>query len=110
MSKQTRFKPKFHIKKGDRVKVIAGASKGTIGEVLEILSKENRAIVDGANKVKKHQKPTNESQGGITEIPAPIHISNLMIVTANDVATRIGRRKEGDKLVRYSKKTGEIIK
>ncbi len=108
---QKRFAPKLKIKKGDRVMVISGANKGSQGEVLEVFPHENRVIVEEVNIVKKHQKPTQDNPGGIVEQPAPIHISNLMLVdpkTGNP--TRVGRRELDGKLVRYSKKSGEIIK
>ena len=102
---------KLHIKKGDKVVVISGANKGATGSVLQVIPSKNRAIVEGVNMVKKHTKPTNDNPGGINEIAAPIHISNLMLVDPKTGdATRIGRKMEGDKLVRYSKKTGETIK
>jgi large subunit ribosomal protein L24 len=108
--KNTRFQPKLHVKKGDKVRVIAGAWKGTEGEVLQVLPKKNKAIVEGANVVKKHQKPTQDSQGGIIEMEAPIHLSNLMVIDPKSgEPTRIGRKVVDDKLVRYSKKSGEII-
>jgi large subunit ribosomal protein L24 len=101
---------KFHIKKGDTVEVIAGAYKGTQGEVLQMLPKKDRAIVSTVNMVTKHKKPTENDPGGRIEQEAPIHISNLLIVEAKTgKATRIGRKLENGKLVRYSKKSGEII-
>jgi large subunit ribosomal protein L24 len=99
--------------KGDTVKVIAGNSKGSTGKVLVVYPSENRAIVDGVNKVKKHTKPSpKNTQGGIIEKEAPIHISNLMVVDSKGNATRVGRRldEKTNKLVRYSKKSGEVIK
>ena len=105
-----RFAPKLGIKKGDRVVVIAGKDKGEKGEVLEIFPLKNRAIVQQVNLVKKHAKVTQDNPGGIQEMPAPIHISNLMLIDPKSgEATRIGRRVENGKLVRYSKKSGEII-
>ncbi|MCH3923577.1 MAG: 50S ribosomal protein L24 [Bacteroidales bacterium] len=104
---------KLHVKKGDTVKVIAGNSKGSEGKVLVVYPKENRAIVEGVNKVKKHTKPSpKNTQGGIVEKEAPIHLSNLMVVDGKGNATRIGRRldEKTNKSVRYSKKTGEVIK
>ncbi|NBC24206.1 MAG: 50S ribosomal protein L24 [Bacteroidetes bacterium] len=102
---------KLKIKKGDQVVVLSGAYKGERGEVLEVIPSDYRAIVEGVNIVKKHQRPTNESEGGIKEIPAPIHMSNLMLVDpSSGEPTRIGRRLEEDQLVRYSKKSGETIK
>lgn len=109
-SQQKRFKPKFHIKKGDRVRVIAGAYKGTEGEVLEMLPKKGRAVVDNVNKAKKHMKPTDTNPGGIKEIFLPIHLSNLMVIDAAGNPTRVGRKVVDGKSVRYSKKSGEIIK
>jgi large subunit ribosomal protein L24 len=105
-----RFAPKLHIKKGDRVMVIAGSSKGESGEVLEVFPDKNRAIVSDLNIVKKHTKATNDNPGGINEMPAPIHVSNLMLIDPKTGApTRIGRKLVDGKLKRYSKKSGEII-
>jgi len=106
-------KKKLHIKKGDTVQVVAGDSKGHQGKVLEVLVKDERAIVEGANLVSKHTKPNAKApQGGILKKEAPIHISNLMVVDpSSGKPTRIGRRiGKNEKLVRYSKKSGEEIK
>lgn len=107
------MKRKLHIKKNDNVKVIAGEYKGQTGRVLRVIVEDNRAIVEGINMVSKHSKPTSENpQGGIVKKEAPIHVSNLMIVDAESNATRIGRKldeKTGNH-VRYSKKSGEVIK
>jgi large subunit ribosomal protein L24 len=101
---------KLHIKKGDTVKVIAGDHKGTQGVVSVVNISKNSAVVEGVNKVKRHSKPSAKSpQGGIIEKEAPIHISNLMVVFKGQ-PTRIGRKLEGDKLVRFSKKNKEVIK
>jgi large subunit ribosomal protein L24 len=106
-----RFAPKLHIKKGDKVAIIAGAYKGKEGNVLEVLTKKNRAVIEGVNMVKKHMKPTNENPGGINEIEAPIHISNIMLVDPKSgEPTKIGRKLVDGKLQRYSKKSGEIIR
>jgi len=105
-----RFQTKLHIKKGDTVRIMAGADKGKEGEVLEIIPNKYRAIVSNANLVLKHKKPTENSEGGIVEEPAGVHISNLMLIDpASGEATRIGRKKVDGKTVRYSKKSGEII-
>lgn len=102
---------KIHIKKGDEVIITEGAYKGKKGRVLEVFPKKYRAIVEGVNIIKKHQKPTNESQGGIIEKEAPLHISNIMLVDPKTgEPTRIGRKLVDGKMVRYSKKSGEIIK
>ncbi len=105
-----RFAPKLHVKKGDRVEVIAGAYKGRKGEVLEVFPAKGRVIVDGVNIRKKHNKPTQTSQGGINEINAPIHISNVLLLDPKSGSgVRIGRKTVDGKSVRYSKKSGEII-
>jgi large subunit ribosomal protein L24 len=102
---------KLHIKKGDTVKVLTGNDRGKEGKVLSVEVKDQRAIVEGINMVSKHTKPNAKSpQGGIVKKEASVHISNLMVVQGG-VATRIGRKAdEQGKLVRYSKKSGEIIK
>ncbi len=112
-NQQKRFAPKLKIKKGDRVVVISGAYKDRdkVREVLEVFPEKNRVIVDQVNIVKRHTKPTQNSQGGIIEKPAPIHISKLMLVDPKTgQPTRVGRKEVDGKLVRYSKKSGEIIK
>ena len=104
---------KFHIKKGDTVVVISGEDKGQKGKVLEVFKQKERAIVEGINIVKKHTKPNSAyPQGGIIEQEAPIHISNLLVADPKTgKATRIGRKlNDKNKLVRYSKKSGEVIK
>ncbi len=104
---------KLHVKKGDTVKVIAGESKNKTGKVLEVLVEKQRAIVEGVNLISKHTKPSpKNSKGGIVKQEAPIHISNLMVVDNKGVATRIGRKldEKTNKLVRYSKKSKEVIK
>lgn len=101
---------KLHIRKGDTVKVIAGEHKGREGKVITVDRDKLRAKVEGVNLIKKHTKPTSKyPQGGIIEIEAGIHISNLMLV-ANGTPTRTGRKQENGKSVRYSKKSGEVIK
>ena len=113
-SRVKRFAPKLKIKKGDRVFVIAGAYKDRekAREVLEVLPEQNRVIVDQVNMVKKHTKPTQNNPGGINEVPAPIHISNIMLADPKtNEPSRVGRKlDENGKLVRYSKKSGEILK
>ncbi|MFZ1751568.1 MAG: 50S ribosomal protein L24 [Saprospiraceae bacterium] len=99
------------LKKGDKVIVIAGSNKGQSGEIKLVFPKENRAIVDQVNMVKKHTKATQDNPGGINEMEAPLHISNLMLIDPKTGApTRIGRKIVDGKIVRYSKKSGEIIK
>lgn len=103
---------KLHVKKGDTVLVLSGNDKGKQGKVMSVDVEKNRAIVEGVRIVSKHTRPNTEHpQGGIIKQEAPIHISNLMVVGNDGKPTRIGRKKdENGKSVRYSKKTGEIIK
>lgn len=98
---------KFHIKKGDNVKVIAGSAKGGEGRVLAVDRKKMRATVEGLNLVSVHTKPNAATpDGGIVKKEAGMHISNLMLVDSEGNATRIGRKlNEAGKLVRYSKKS-----
>lgn len=100
------------IKKGDKVKVITGAYKGTVAEVIKAMPKENKVIVEGVNMVKKHQKPTQANpDGGIIEKEAPIHVSNVMAYDAKaKEASRIGYKEEKGKKVRVLKKTGATMK
>lgn len=93
--------------------VITGENKGQQGKVLVLDSKKGKAIVEGVNLVSKHTRPNAENpQGGILKKEAPIDLSNLMVIDGSGKATRIGRRidEKTDKLVRYSKKSGEVIK
>ena len=101
---------KLHIKKGDTVYVNTGVDKGKTGRVLQVLVKEQRAIVEGVNMVSKNAKPSAKYlQGGIIKKEAAIHISNLNPVE-NGKPVRVGRKLNADgKLVRVSKKTGEEI-
>lgn len=101
---------KLKIKTGDTVKVIAGDHKGSEGKVQKVLIEKNKAIIEGVNLIKKHVKPSAQNpQGGIVEKEAPIHISNLSLLTPNGETTRIGYRKEGGKKVRFSVKSNEVI-
>lgn len=103
---------KLHIKKGDNVIVIAGNDKGKTGKVLSVIPAENRAVVEGVNLVSRHTKPnTKAPQGGIIKQEAPINVSNLSLIDPKSgKATRVGFRMDGDKKVRYAKKSGEEIK
>ncbi|RMB62789.1 50S ribosomal protein L24 [Dokdonia sinensis] len=101
---------KLKIKSGDTVRVIAGDHKGQEGNVVRVLIEKNKAIVEGVNMVKKHEKPSAANpQGGIKEKEAPIQISNLSLIDKNGKATRVGYRMEGDKKVRFAKSTNEIL-
>ncbi|WP_108866674.1 50S ribosomal protein L24 [Aquimarina aquimarini] len=101
---------KLKIKSGDTVRVIAGDNKGQEGVVQKVLKDKNKAIVEGINLVSKHKKPSAANpQGGIVKQEAPIHISNLSLLTSKGETTRVGYRVEGDKKVRFSKKSNEVI-
>ncbi|MGM0635578.1 MAG: 50S ribosomal protein L24 [Bacteroidota bacterium] len=101
---------KVKLKVGDNVEVIAGEHKGQQGKIQRILRDKNKAIVEGVNLVKKHQKPSaNNPQGGIKEQEAPLHISNLSLLTKDGQKTRVGYKMEDGKKVRISRKTKEVI-
>lgn len=101
---------KLHIKIGDTVKVISGESRNSEGKVLKIDRAKNRVIVEGVNIVKKHVKPSaSNPQGGIEEKEAGVHISNVMLVVGG-VASKVGRKVDNGKLVRFLKKNGEVVK
>jgi large subunit ribosomal protein L24 len=118
--------PKISVKKGDTVKVIAGKDKGAEGKVIKVLREEQRVIVEGVNRIKKHTKVVNQggragSTGGIITTEAPIHVSNVMLVEGDGV-TRIaykrvdvtkrrpdGSEYESTRSVRVSRKTGKEI-
>ncbi|MGN0369971.1 MAG: 50S ribosomal protein L24 [Butyrivibrio sp.] len=97
------------IKKGDLVRVITGKDKDKEGKVTSVDAKNGKVIVEGINMVTKHTKPSAQNQnGGIVHQEAPIDISNVMYVHKG-TTTRIGFKMDGDKKVRFAKKTGEVI-
>ncbi|GAA4771623.1 MULTISPECIES: 50S ribosomal protein L24 [Flavobacterium] len=102
---------KLKIKSGDTVKVIAGDHKGAEGKVLRVLREKNKAVVEGVNFVSKHTKPSAKNpQGGIVKKEAPIHISNIALIDPKTKsATRVGSKVEGDKKVRVSKKSNQVL-
>ena len=102
---------KLKIRKGDRVIVTAGRDRGKTGEVLKVVPKNNRAIVQGVNMIKLHQRPSQTVQGGIVEKEAAIDISNLAHIDPKDQqATRVGFKVlEGGRKVRFAKRSGEVI-
>ena len=102
---------KLKIKSGDTVKVIAGDHKGSEGKVLRVDREKNKAIVEGVNMVSKHTKPSAKNpQGGIVKKEAPIHISNIALIDPKSkTATRVGIKVEGDKKVRFSKKSNQVL-
>nr|WP_207457954.1 50S ribosomal protein L24 [Azospirillum sp. SYSU D00513] len=99
------------IKTKDKVVVLTGKDKGKTGEVVRVLPSENRVVVQGVNVVKRHQRPTATSQGGIVEKEAPIHVSNVAHVDPTDnKPTRVGfKTLEDGRKVRVSKRSGEVI-
>ncbi|MFS8630688.1 MAG: 50S ribosomal protein L24 [Bacillales bacterium] len=101
----------MHVKKGDKVMVITGKDKGKTGVILAAFPKKQRVIVEGINIVKKHTKPSPANpQGGIIDIEAPIHVSNVMpLDPKTGEPTRVGYKIVDGKKVRYAKKSGEIL-
>jgi large subunit ribosomal protein L24 len=99
------------IKRNDTVEVIAGKDKGKRGRVLRVIADRDRVLVEHVMMIKKHVKPNPQRniKGGIAEQESPIHISNVMLVDAEGNKTRIGSRAEGDKRVRFSKASGNVI-
>lgn len=99
------------VKTGDKVKVIAGKDKGKEGTVIKTLAAKDRVVVEGVNMIKKHQKPNNQyPQGGIIELEAPIHVSNVQLLDpSTNEPTRVGRKVEDGKKVRYAKKSGTTL-
>jgi large subunit ribosomal protein L24 len=102
---------KLKIKSGDIVRVIAGDHKGAEGKVLRVDREKNKAIVEGVNMVSKHTKPSAKSpQGGIVKKEAPIQISNISLIDPKTKeTTRVGIKVEGDKKVRFSKKSNQVL-
>ena len=102
---------KLKIRRGDRVIVRTGRSKGRIGDVLKVLPKENRVLVAGVNIVKRHRGARPNLPGGIDEREAPVHISNVAIVDPqSNKATRVGFKTLADgSKVRIAKRSGEVI-
>jgi large subunit ribosomal protein L24 len=106
---------KIKIRKNDTVKVIAGRDKGKTGRVLDVNRETGRALVEGVNMIKRHTRPNPAKQikGGIAERESTIDVSNLMLMTAGGVATRVGYKTEGEgasaRRVRIARKTGEVL-
>ena len=98
------------IKKGDRVVLLTGRDKGRQGQVMKVMPKDERLVVEGLNMVQRHTKPSQgDPQGGIKNKEASVHVSNVAIVDSQGAPTRVGFRMEGDKKVRFAKTTGETI-
>lgn len=111
---KTRFKPKFNIKKGDSVVVIAGDDKDLKKprKVLELITEKNRVLVEGVNIISKHTKPSAQNtKGGILKVEAPIAISNVMLWDVKTSSpSKVKRTRDNGKLIRIAKKSGEEIK
>ena len=103
---------KLHIKKNDTVIVLAGEDKGKTGKVLKVLVSKQRALVEGVNFVNKSSKPSAKNpQGGFEKVEAPIHVSNLSLIDPKSgKPTRVAIKREGKKVTRIAKKSGEEIK
>ena len=97
------------LRKGDKVVVLAGKDKGKTGEITSVDPKSGKAVVDGVNMAVRHQKQTQNNQGGRQPKAMPIDLSNLAFVDAKGKATRVGFRMDGDKKVRFAKTTGDAI-
>ena len=102
---------KLHVKKGDKVVVTTGRDRGRTGEVVQVMPKEERALVRGVNMVKRHQRQTMNQEGGIISKEAPVHLSNLAYADPKDgKPTRVGFRILDDgRKVRFAKRSGELI-
>ena len=98
------------IRKGDKVVVLTGKDKGRTGEVIQVMPKEDRALVRGVNVGKRHQRQTQNQEAGIITKEASIHLSNIAIADPKDgKPTRVGFKIDGDKKVRVAKRSGEVI-
>jgi large subunit ribosomal protein L24 len=98
------------IRKGDKVVILTGKDKGRSGEVLQVMPKEDRAVVRGINVVKRHQRQSASQEAGIITKEASIHLSNIAIADPKDgKPTRVGFKVEGDKKVRVAKRSGATI-
>jgi len=114
-SRRSRTQPlaqavKTHVAKGDTVRVIRGDHRGTEGKVLRVYPRKNRVVVDGVNVVKRHRRATAQAEGGIIEFPAPIHLSNVMLLDPKSgEPTRVRRRVGKDGTVERLAKSGQPI-
>jgi large subunit ribosomal protein L24 len=97
------------IRKGDKVVVLTGKDKGRTGEVIQVMPKEDRAVVRGVNMVKRHQRQTQSQEAGIINKEASLHISNIAIADKDGKPTRVGFRVVEGKKVRVAKRSGEVI-
>lgn len=100
---------KLKIKKGDKVVILSGDDKGKTGEVVKAMPKESKVVVQGINLVKRHTKPSQTTPGGIVTKEAPIHVSNVAILSADGKASKVGYSEKDGKKVRIARKSGEVI-
>jgi len=109
--KESFMRPKMQITKGDRVRVVRGEDAGTEGTVMRVLPKASRVVIEGVNMVTKHKRGTGTDEGGIIHFPAPIHVSNVMLLDPKSgEPTRVKRQKDKDGTVeRLSRKSGQPI-
>jgi large subunit ribosomal protein L24 len=114
-SRRSRTQPlvqaiKTHVTKGDTVRVIRGDHRGQEGKVLKVLPRKNRVVVDGINVVKRHKRATQQAEGGIIQFPAPIHLSNVMLLDPKSgEPTRVRRKVNKDGTVERIAKSGQPI-
>jgi len=116
MNKKSTKAPKLHVRKGDRVRVIAGSARGTEGQILRVFPQTQRIVVEGVNIRLRNQKPNPQAgqEGGQTRREMPIHVSNVQPIDASGKPTRVGRRWDaeagnGGQWVRYAKTTGDAL-
>ena len=97
------------IRKGDKVVILAGKDKGRTGEVIQVMPKEDRAVVRGVNMVKRHTRQSQSQEAGIINKEAPLHLSNIAIVDKDGKPTRVGFKFVDGKKVRVAKRSGDVI-
>ncbi|MEL7106975.1 MAG: 50S ribosomal protein L24 [Pseudomonadota bacterium] len=97
------------LKKGDKVRVLAGKDKGKEGEITTVMPAKGKAVVDGVNIAIRHTKQSQTNQGGRVPQAMPIDLSNLALLDKNGKPTRVGFKMDGDKKVRFAKTTGDVI-
>jgi len=99
------------LKKGDNVIIVTGKDKGKKGKIIRVLVEKNKVVVEGANMMKKHQRPRKSGEKGqVISIAMPMHVSNVMIVDPKSgKCSRIGKKKVGDKMIRIARKSNQEI-
>lgn len=101
---------KLKVKKGDKVVVITGRDKGKSGEIVKVLREENRVIVQGVNVAQRHQKQSMSQEGGIVRKELPIHVSNVALIDPkSEKPTRVGYRMDGERKIRFARRSGEAL-